>query len=380
MLSQASEGGFVRHVVTFGRVLREAGLEVGPGRISDALTGLDRVDVCNHEDVYWALRTTLVSRAEDLESFDRAFAAWFLRSPSRPPYRGAKPAERPTRLSERTRTDRSDGEERPGDDSTEIGWSAHEVLRWKDFAAMTPEEFAHLSKAMAEVAAARPLRRSRRLRPHARGRRLDMRRLARRSLARGGDPIERTFRRRIDVPRKLVVLCDVSGSMEAYTRALLLFLHAVVGSGRGVEVFVFGTRLIRLTEEFRTRDPEQALAAAAKRVVDWAGGTRIGASLRTFNDVWGRRAITRGAVVVIVSDGWERQDATLVAQEMQRLQRAAYAIVWVNPLKGNPDYQPLAGGMRAALPYVDRFVAGHNLASLEELAGVLAGIERRHAA
>jgi len=380
-LSQASaEGGFVRHVVTFGRVLREAGLEVGPGRISDALTGLDRVDVCNQEDVYWALRTTLVSRAEDLESFDRAFAAWFLRAPSRPPYRGAKPAERPTLLSERTRTDRVDGHERSGGESIEIGWSEHEVLRRKDFAAMTPEEFAHLSKAIAEVAAARPLRRSRRLRPHARGRRLDLRRLARRSLARGGEPIERTFRRRIDVPRKLVVLCDVSGSMEAYTRALLLFLHAVVGSGRGVEVFVFGTRLVRLTDAFRTRDPEQALAAAAKRVVDWAGGTRIGASLKTFNDVWGRRALTRGAAVVIVSDGWERQDTMLVAQEMQRLQRAAYAIVWVNPLKGNPDYQPLAGGMRAALPYVDRFVAGHNLASLEELAGVLAGIERRHAA
>jgi uncharacterized protein with von Willebrand factor type A (vWA) domain len=375
-----AEGGFVRHVVTFGRVLREAGLEVGPGRISDALTGLDRVDICNHADVYWALRTTLVSRAEDLDSFDRAFAAWFLRSPLRPPYRGATPAERPTPLSERARTDRVTGTDRPGGEPTEIGWSAHEVLRWKDFAAMTPEEFAHLSKAIAEVAAARPLRRSRRLRPHARGRRLDMRRLARRSLARGGDPIERTFRRRIDVPRKLVVLCDVSGSMEAYTRALLLFLHAVVGSGRGVEVFVFGTRLIRLTDEFRTRDPEQALAAAAERVVDWAGGTRIGASLRTFNDIWGRRALSRGAAVVIVSDGWERQDANLVAEQMQRLQRAAYAIVWVNPLKGNPDYQPLAGGMRAALPYVDRFVAGHNLASLEELAGVLAGIERRHAA
>jgi uncharacterized protein with von Willebrand factor type A (vWA) domain len=168
--------------------------------------------------------------------------------------------------------------------------------------------------------------------------------------------------------------------MESYTRALLLFLHAVVGSGRGVEVFAFGTRLTRLTDELRTRDPEQALAAAARRVVDWASGTRIGASLKTFNDVWGRRALTRGAVVVIVSDGWEREDATLVAREMARLQRAAYAIVWVNPLKGSPEYQPLAGGMRAALPYVDRFVAGHNLASLEELAGVLAGIERRHAA
>jgi len=168
--------------------------------------------------------------------------------------------------------------------------------------------------------------------------------------------------------------------MEAYPRALLLFMHAAVGSGRGVEVFVFGTRLFRLTDEFRTRDPEEALAAAARRVVDWAAGTRIGASLKTFNDTWGRRALTRGAAVVIVSDGWEREDPALVAREMARLRRAAYAIIWVNPLKGNPEYQPLAEGMRAALPFVDRFVAGHNLASLEELAGVLAGIERRHAA
>jgi uncharacterized protein len=377
----SSEGGFVRHVVTFGRVLREAGLEVGPGRISDALTGLDRVDISKREDVYWTLRATLVSRAEDLDSFDRAFAAWFLRSPAPPPYRGAMPADRAPGLPQRTmRADGRESEDRRGDKPIEVGWSVHEVLRRKDFAAMTAEEFAQAAKAIAEVAAVRPQRRSRRLRPHARGRRLDLRRLARRSLARGGDPIERAFRRRIDVPRKLVVLCDVSGSMEAYTRALLLFLHTVVGAGRGVEVFVFGTRLIRLTDELKTRDPEQALAAAAGRVVDWAGGTRIGASLKTFNDVWGRRALTRGAAVVIVSDGWERQDATLVAREMARLHRAAYAIVWVNPLKGNPEYQPLAAGMRAALPYVDRFVAGHNLASLEELAGVLAGIERRHAA
>jgi uncharacterized protein with von Willebrand factor type A (vWA) domain len=377
---QAPEGGLVRHVVTFGRILREAGLEVGPGRISDALTGLDRVDIRSSDDVYWTLRTTLVSNAEDLERFDKAFAAWFLRSPSPPPYRGAQEAEQPPRLSDRMRTDAPRGAERPGEEPTEIGWSAHELLRRKDFGAMTPEEFAQVAKAIAEAASARPLRRSRRLRPHPRGRRLDLRRLARSSLASGGDPIERTFRRRIDVPRKLVILCDVSGSMEKYTRALLLFMHAVVGSGRGVEVFVFGTRLIRLTDEFRTRDTEQALASATARVTDWAGGTRIGASLRMFNDVWGRRALTRGAAVVIVSDGWERQDPTLVAREMERLRRAAYAVVWVNPLKGSPEYQPLAAGMRAALPFVDRFVAGHNLASLEELAGVLAGIERRHAA
>lgn len=207
-----------------------------------------------------------------------------------------------------------------------------------------------------------------------------MRRLVRASLATGGDPVERTFRRRVEVLRKLVVICDVSGSMEAYARALMLFLHALTRTGRGVEVFAFGTRLSRLTHDLTGRDPERALEAAARRVVDWSGGTRIGASLKMFNDEWGRRALTRGAVVVVVSDGWEREDAAAVGHEMARIQRQAYAVVWVNPLKGHPDYQPLAGGMRAALPYVDRFLPGHNLASLEELSEVLAGIERRHVA
>jgi uncharacterized protein with von Willebrand factor type A (vWA) domain len=207
-----------------------------------------------------------------------------------------------------------------------------------------------------------------------------MRRLLRRSLRTGGDVVDRTYRARKVVPRKLVVLCDVSGSMDAYARALLLFLHAVVGSGRGVEAFAFGTRLSRLTPDLATRDPEAALARCTEAVVDWGAGTRIGASLKQFNDVYGRRALSRGAVVVVVSDGWEREDPELVGREMATLARASYAVVWVNPLKGNPDYQPLAGGMRAALPHVDRFVAGHNLRSLEELAAVLAGIERRHAA
>ena len=245
---------------------------------------------------------------------------------------------------------------------------------------MTPEEFARVRKLIQQCAAARPRRRSRRLRPHHRGYDLDLRRLVRRSLGTGGDPIDRAFRERMLKPRKLVLLCDVSGSMEQYTRALLLFLHGAVGSGKGVEAFAFGTRLTRLTPELESKDPEAALEAATRRVVDWSGGTRIGASLKHFNDEWGRRALTRGAVVVILSDGWERQDAVLVGQEMARLSRQAFAVVWVNPLKGNPEYQPLAGGMRAALPYIDRFISGHNLDSLEELAEVVQGIERRHAA
>jgi hypothetical protein len=367
----------VRHVVTFGRVLREAGLEVGPGRLSDALVGLDAVDLTRQDDVYWTLRTTLVSRAEELDAFDRAFNAWFLRAPVRPDARAHPQLPATGRLLTRTRTD---GGESGEGERTEMGWSAHEILRQKDFAAMTPEEFARVRALIGEIAARRPTRRSRRLRRHHRGRVVDLRGVLRASLATGGDPVERRFRRRIDAPRKLVALCDVSGSMEAYTRPLLLFLHAAVGSGRGVEAFAFGTRLTRLTSDLRTRDPEQALADAAGRVVDWAGGTRIGASLKTYNDVWGRRALTRGAVVLIASDGWEREDPLLVGREMARLARAAYGVVWVSPLKGNPEYQPLAGGIRAALPFVDRFVPGHNVASLESLAEVLAGIERRHAA
>jgi uncharacterized protein with von Willebrand factor type A (vWA) domain len=370
-----------RHVVTFGRVLREAGLEVGPARLADALTGLDLVDLTSRDDVYWTLRATLVTRREEIEPFDRAFWAWFLRAPVRPPLRIPAPRLPGQRVQPLRGDAKPGGEAAAGDgDPDEIGWSAHEVLRRKDFSSMTPEEFARARALIAELVTRRPRRRSRRLRPHPRGVALDLRRLARGSLATGGDPLVRAFRARTQVPRKLVAICDVSGSMEAYTRPLLLFLHAVVGSGRGVEAFAFGTRLTHLTPELATRDPEQALDAAAKRVVDWASGTRIGASLKTFNDVWGRRALSRGAVVVIVSDGWERQDAALVGREMARLARAAYAVVWVNPLKGNPEYQPLAGGMRAALPFVDRFVSGHNLASLEELAAVLSGIERRHAA
>lgn len=372
---------WTRHVVTFGRVLREAGLEVGPGRVADALRGLDLVDVGRPDDVYWTLRTTLVTRREELVPFDRAFRAWFLRLPERAPRR-PPPDARPTAPGvQRVRRDlraQDDAATRGEPDS--VGWSAHEVLRRKDFAAMSPEELRAARALIAGIVTSRPRRRSRRLRPHHRGRVLDLRRLARDSLATGGEPLARHFRRRADAPRKLVLLCDVSGSMEAYTRALLLLLHAVVRSGPGVEVFAFATRLTRLTPELRSRDPDQALTRAAERVVDWAGGTRIGESLKAFNDVWGRRAVTRGAVVVIASDGWERSDPALLGREMARLHRAAYAVIWVNPLRGSATYEPLSGGMRAALPHVDRFLAGHNLESLEELADLLGGIERRRAA
>jgi uncharacterized protein with von Willebrand factor type A (vWA) domain len=358
-------------------VLREAGLEVGPGRIADALSALDEVDIARQDDVYWSLRATLVTRFEEIEPFDRAFNAWFLGAPVVPPTR-----LRVTKLSRSALGGRADpvrdDDRSTGADPLEVGSSATEVLRHRDFAAMTPEEFARARALMTELATVRPRRRSRRLRSHPRGSALDLRRLARRSLATGGEPIARSFRRRIEVSRRLVILCDISGSMEAYTRGLLLFMHAAVGAGRA-EVFAFGTRLTRLTRELRVRDPEQALDAAAASVVDWASGTLIGASLKRFNDEWGRRSVSRGAVVVIVSDGWESQDPGLVGREMNRLARSAFAVVWVSPLKGGVDYVPLGAGISAALPHVDRFLPGHNIASLQELADTLAAIDRRHA-
>jgi uncharacterized protein len=358
-------------------VLREAGLEVGPGRLSDALIALDHVELAHRDDVYWALRQTLVARHDDLDAFDRAFAAWFERS-------GTLPLPRPAQPELRLVTSSAEGAETTpggsGEDVHTAGWSAQEVLRQKDFAALTSEELTHVRAAIARIGATRPRRTTRRLRPHHNGRKLDLRGLVRNSLATGGEPLQRAFRTRGTAPRKVVVLCDVSHSMEPYSRALLLFVHAVIASGRGAEAFAFGTRLTRLTPDLRGADPERAVERATQRALDWSGGTRIGASLKHFNDEWGRRALSRGAVVVIVSDGWEREDTDLVAREMARLARAAYAVIWVNPLKGHPGYQPLAGGMRAALPHVDRFLSGQNLSDLEELAEVLGGIERRHAA
>jgi uncharacterized protein with von Willebrand factor type A (vWA) domain len=371
----------VRHVVTFGRVLREVGIEVGPGRVVDAVNGLGAVDLTRQEDVYFTLRQTLVSRHDELELFDRAFTAWFMRGPIAPLVRQKDERRFASKIARDTLEPARDGEEvAAADDPLELGASEHEVVREKDFAEMTPEEFARARKLMDAIARSRPRRTSRRRSPDPRGDVLDMRRMLRRCLRSGGDPVDQPWKSRKDVPRKLVVLCDVSGSMDAYARALLLFLHALVGTGHGVEAFAFGTRLTRLTGDLGTRDPEAALARATEAAMDWGSGTRIGGSLAEFNTVYGRRALSRGAVVVIVSDGWERDDPDLIGREMAKLARAAYAVVWVNPLKGNPEYQPLAGGMRAALPFVDRFLPGHNLRSLEELASVLAGIERRHAA
>jgi uncharacterized protein with von Willebrand factor type A (vWA) domain len=369
-----SAESFVRDLVAFGRTLRDGGLEVGPRRIGDALRALDAVGLEDEPDVYFALRQTLVSRPDELEAFDRAYAAW--RGSDLPVMANA--ARSPVDIRRKRAGERAGDAEHDGR-AVAIGASRVEVLRRRDFATLDEAELADVRELLAELGRIRPRRSSRRLRPHARGEVVDLRRLARSSLRAGGEPVELAWRRKKIVPRKLVVLCDVSGSMAPYARALLLFLHATAQVAK-VETFAFGTRLARLTGDLSTRDPDVALARVADRVVDWGSGTRIGAALEEFNDDFGRRTVSRGAVVVIASDGWERDDPAVLAREMARLARSAFAVVWINPLKGSESYEPLAGGMRAALPYVDRFLPGHNLESLEGLAGVLAGIERRHAA
>jgi uncharacterized protein with von Willebrand factor type A (vWA) domain len=369
------EDSLVRELVSFGRILRSGGAEVGPGRVADAARALAAVGARDPRDVYFALRQTLVCRQDELELFDRALAGWVRGEES--DLSEAAPAARATVRSQRH------GPAEEGVPSEKelhpVGASTVEMLRRRDFATLDEDELAGLMDLLAELGRVRPQRRSRRLRPHSHGDRLDLRRLARRSLRSGGEPVELPGRIRKVAPRKLIVLCDVSGSMAPYARALLLFLHATAQAGR-VEAFVFGTRLARLTGDLATRDPDVALGRVTGRVVDWGSGTRIGASLKQFNDEYGRRALSRGAVVVIASDGWERDDPALLGREMARLSRAAYAVVWVNPLQGSPGFEPLAAGMQAALPFVDRFLPGHNLESLEGLAGVVAGIERRHAA
>ena len=198
-----------------------------------------------------------------------------------------------------------------------------------------------------------------------------MRRTVRRSLRAEGEPIDRAFRARGERARRIVLLLDVSGSMEPYARAFVRFLHAAVVSRSRVEAFALGTRLTRVTRELASHDPDAAIRAAARRVVDWSGGTRLGEGLREFNDRWGVRGMVRGAVVVILSDGWDRGDPAVLGEQMARLARVAYRIVWVNPLKATPEYAPLARGMAAALPHVDEFVEGHSLASLEHLVEVI---------
>lgn len=360
--------------VAFARVLRGAGLVAPIDSVltfTEALaaTGLDRRD-----PVYWAGRATLVRRPEDIELYDRAFAVFWERRSNSDELTPVE--EQRLTLAVDTGEEDSDDDDTasdPSDDPTiELRFSAAEVLRNKDFTAYSTDELREAQVLMSRLRLVGVPRDSRRLVTTRRGgARPDLRRTVRSALRAGGEPIRRHRRDPGERLRRLVLVLDVSGSMEPYARALLRFVQAAVAGRQRVEAFALGTRLTRVTRELSSRDPDRALARASERVVDWSGGTRIGDCLRQFNDEWGVRGMARGAIVVVLSDGWDRGDPAVLAEQMARLQRVAFRVVWVNPLKVTPGYAPLARGMAAALPYVDDFVEGHSVAAMEELARVI---------
>ena len=358
-----------RVAVAFARVLRGAGIDVPVGSTIDFARALDCVGLATAGGVYWAGRATLIRRPDHIATYDRAFDAFWGNRAGSGEAEGAEPAPTVAFDVEMPSPGDAGGIARP---SVSVRWSPVETLRDRDFASYTESEFAQARRLMADLRLAGARRPSRRRKSTARSHGApDLRRTVRRSLRAGGEVTPPVFRAPSTRPRPVVLLLDVSGSMEPYARAFVRFVHAAVVSRARVEAFALGTRLTRITRELSSRDPDAAVRAAADRVVDWSGGTRLGDGLRAFNDAWGIRGMARGAIVVILSDGWDRGDPTAVAEQMARLARVAHEIVWVNPLKASPGYAPLAQGMAAALPYVDVFVEGHSFAALEEVASVI---------
>ncbi len=367
-------------LVGFGHALRDEGLAVGSGQLVVYARALADLDTSDADDLYWAGRACLVCHHDDVAAYDRAFRRWFGGGPGgQLKVSGAVPRRQPTLSFEPPAATTAGPPGRPERPRGSLASSA-EVLRHRPFAECTSEELAALRVLMARLRLDPPLRHSRRTSPSAQGRRLDLRRSLRASLRTHGELLHPARRSRRPRPRRVVLVLDVSGSMRGCSRALLQFAQVATSRrarlpGGAVapptEVFCFGTRLTRITPELALRRPDQALARAAEAVVDWEGGTRIGDSLGQLVRVWGRRGLVRGAVVVICSDGLERGDPAVLGTEAARLSRLAHRIVWVNPLKADPRYQPLARGMDAALPFVDVFVSGHDLSSLESLADLL---------
>jgi uncharacterized protein len=372
------------------RRLYDAGVPMTAERAARFAEALALVKPVSRRRLYWTARAVLVTDSAQVKAFDSVFASVF--GTREPPPRfepdqvqtvPAPPAESPApehrtvrkssgatglRVSDVSRAPSGDREGRDaGEAAVPMAPSDDEVLRGKRFDALAPEELAQLYRLMGRLEVATPRRRTRRSERDRRGERMDMRRTLRGSMRTAGDPIRLSRRRRRVVPRRMVMLCDISGSMEPYARAYLQFLTCAAGSGPNAETFVFATRLTRLTRALRSRSPERAIQRAAAAAPDWSSGTRIGDALKAFNDRHGRRGMARGAVVVILSDGWERGDPALVAREMERLSRLAYRIVWVNPRAGASGFSPRAGGMAAALPHCDALVSGHSLEALDEV-------------
>ena len=381
----------------FSQRLHAAGVPVTPGMSEQFARALTLTKPVSRRRLYCVARAIFVTGFQQVATFNRVFAEVFGKGARRDPdleveLEAAPPADELDSEAPDAETQSQEGEggsegmdagDGDGDDEQEDdeleevlvpidAASTEEVLGEKNFSALNAAELAALYRLMVRLQLATPIRRTRRKKRGRRGEHMDMRRTLRRSMHTGGDPIELARKRRRQHPRRLVMLCDISGSMEPYARAYLQFLHAARATGPYSEAFVFATRLTRLTRQLSGRNPQRAIRRATEAAPDWSSGTRIGDALKTFNDRYGRRGMARGSVIVILSDGWERGDPELVGREMQRLARLAYRIVWVNPRVAARDFAPRAGGLVAALPYCDALVSGHSLKSLEEVADAIA--------
>jgi uncharacterized protein len=387
----------------FTTTLRAAGVPVSPERGSRFAQAVVVVRPTTTTELYWTARVTLTSDRSQLDAFDRVFRAVFSSAGDVTDNRGdanapppviargapreAPPTDKPPLNSESSEGSPSgvtsdsgdpdsDSDDSDSDTQPQLAMSSAVVRTGeRDFASCTPEELERIRVLISKLRLSAPLRESRRTRSHRRGSTIDMRATLRGAQRTGGDPYRLARRRPSKRPRRVVLLADVSGSMEPYARAYLTFLHGAVRALRA-EAFVFATSLTRLTRQLRSVDPDVALTASMHATPDWSGGTRLGAALASFNDGWGRRGLARGAVVVIVSDGWGADDPAVVGREMERLHRLAYRVVWVNPRLQNPAFQPLVGAMAAALPFVDSFVSGHSLVAMQRVADAISMVDR----
>lgn len=373
----------VERLVGFGRLLRARGLPVGTGRILSFCRAVGELGLADRESLYWAGRATLVSSKDHFAPFDDAFERYFGPPRANGPisHDRAGSGEQHSNLRPELTADvelvtegwvpAGESAETEGEVAVRIAASEVEVLKKKSFSELSDEERVRAATLIGALSVGIPRRHTRRLRPARKVRQLDLRRTLRHSLRTQGEPFRRAFKDRNIKLRPLLVILDVSGSMSAYSRALLQFGFAAMAAGRKVEVFCFGTRLTRVRRTLRTKDPDRALEEVAELVRDWEGGTRIGESLRDLINNYGQSRFLRGAVVVLCSDGLERGDPRLLAAQVAKLGRLAHRVVWVNPLKGSPEYQPLARGMAAALPHIDLFLSGHNIDDLEVLGELL---------
>ena len=352
----------------FARALRAAGVVVTADRERTYLEAVAAVGIGDQPAVYHAGRATLCASPADLERYDQVFAAWF--GGRRTGTRHRTPMSRAVTRAALTASDHAgDGAEEP--DAVRAQASSTEILRHRDLATLDRRDREDLARLFAALRPRAPRRRAHRHRPSRRGD-VDARRTLRSTLQRMGEPGEVRWRRRGDRARRVVLLVDVSGSMSAYADALIRLAHAYCAAGVPTEVFTLGTRLTHITRPLHQRDPDRAIVAAGEAIPDWSGGTRLAQGVKVFLDRWGRRGMARGAVVVVFSDGWERDQPEALGEQVRRLRAVAHRVVWVNPHRGRPGYEPVQGGIMAVLPHVDDFVAGHSMATFEELTEVVA--------